>query len=410
MIGGEWKRAEGERQSPLLVRFKLYRTPVGVISGLILFRLMAFRDGQRWAGDWVAQTSELPVGLVVVGIPNQFDLWLLLAALYSSLRLHWQRLSNASKTSLLSKQSRLGKKMELRHLRYFVAVGEEQHYGRAALRLRVAQPALSRQIQDLEEEIGFELFKRLPRGVELSTAGKLFLEDARRILDDVKEAVGRAGHVALGRSGTLRIGFTEMSSWRGVVPQSFRRFRDLHPDAELLLQPFSSLDQMDGIRAGRVDAGFVFMPTSDPELNLLPVTVQHIELAAPKGHPLTKLKKVRLRDLIDAKFVWFPRRESPLLYDRLMHECFRGGLQSPRIVQEGVNEATILSLVANGLGVGWVLDTARWRCPKGVVIMSVVDLNLELPLALVWRADNDSPLLASFIGEVQRLPDVRALI
>ena len=122
-----------------------------------------------------------------------------------------------------------------------------------------------------------------------------------------------------------------------------------------------------------------------------------------------ELKKLRLRDLADATFVWFPRRESPVLYDRLMHECFRGGLKSPRIVQEGLNEATILSLVATGLGVGWVLGTARWRCPKSVVIMSVVDLNLPLPLALAWRRDNASPLLASFIGEVQRLPDVRAV-
>jgi DNA-binding transcriptional LysR family regulator len=300
--------------------------------------------------------------------------------------------------------------MELRHLRYFMAVGEEQHYGRAARRLRVAQPALSRQVQDLEKEIGFELFERLPRGVKLSAAGKLFLEDVRRILQEVNEATARAGRVALGRAGTLRVGFTEMASWQGVVPQSFRRFRELHPDAELQLQPFSSLEQLDAVRSGRLDAGFVFnMPKTDPELELLPVGVQHIELAAPKGHPLTKLKKLRLRDLANETFVWFPRRESPVLHDRLMHECFRGGLKSPHIVQEGLNEATILSLVATGLGVGWVLGTARWRCPESVVIMSVVDLNLPLPLALAWRRDNTSPLLASFIDEVQRLPAVRAV-
>jgi DNA-binding transcriptional LysR family regulator len=300
--------------------------------------------------------------------------------------------------------------MELRHLRYFMAVGEEQHYGRAACRLRVAQPALSRQVQDLEEEIGFKLFERLPRGVKLSAAGKLFLEDVRRILQDVNEAAVRAGRVASGRSGTLRVGFTENASWRGVVPQSFRQFRELHPDAELELQPSASLEQLEAIRSGRLDAGFVFnLPKADPELNQLPVAVQHIELAAPKGHPLTKLKKLRLRDLADTKFIWFPRRESPVLYDRLMHECVRGGLKVPRIVQEGINEATILSLVATGLGVGWVLGTARWRCPESVVIMAVVDLNIPLPLALAWRRDNNSPLLASFVDEVQRLPDVRAL-
>jgi DNA-binding transcriptional LysR family regulator len=300
--------------------------------------------------------------------------------------------------------------MELRHLRYFVAVGEEQHYGRAALRLRVVQPALSRQIQDLEEEVGFKLFERLPRGVKLSAAGKLFLEDARRILQEVNEAAARAARVARGQSGTLRVGFSENASWRGVVPESFRRFREIQPDAELQLQPLPSLEQLEAIRSGRLDAGFVLdMPRADPELERLPVAMQRIELAVRTGHPLTKLKELRLRDLTDASFVWFPRRASPALYDRLMRECFRGGLKSPRIVQDGLNEATILSLVATGLGVGWVLGTARWRRPKSVVITSVVDLNVPLLLALVWRKDNKSPLLASFVAEVQRFPDVRAV-
>ena len=291
-----------------------------------------------------------------------------------------------------------------------MAVGEEQHYGRAALRLRVVQPALSRQIQDLEKEVGFKLLERLPRGVKLSAAGKLFLEDARRILQEVNEAAARAARVARGQSGTLRVGFSENASWRGVVPESLRRFREIQPDAELQLQPLPSLEQLEAIRSGRLDAGFVLdMPKADPELERLRVAIQRIELAVPTGHPLTKLKELRLRDLTDASFVWFPRRASPALYDRLMRECFRGGLKSPRIVQDGLNEATILSLVATRLGVGWVLGTARWRCPKSVVITSVVDLNVPLLLALAWRKDNKSPLLASFVAEVQRFPDVRAV-
>src|ERR1700752_1185624 len=148
--------------------------------------------------------------------------------------------------------------MELRHLRYFVAVGEEQHYGRAAERLRVAQPALSRQIQDLEEEIGFKLFDRLPRGVKISLAGELFLNEARRILEEVTEAIARAQRVAKGQSGTLRVGFTENASWHGVIPNSFRRFRERQPDAELQLHPLASLEQLAAIRSGRLDAGFVF--------------------------------------------------------------------------------------------------------------------------------------------------------
>ena len=300
--------------------------------------------------------------------------------------------------------------MELRHLRYFVAVGEEEHYGRAAQMLHVAQPALSRQIQDLEEEVGFKLFERLPRGVKLSVAGKLFLEDARRILQQVNEAAARAARVARGQAGTLRIGFTENASWHGVVPDSLRRFRERQPDAELQLHPAGSVDQIQDIRSGRVDAGFVFNPSkNDEELDQLPVAMQHVELAAPKGHPLSKIKKLRLRDLVDAPFIWFPRREAPAFYDRLMHECYRGGLKSPRIVQEAANEATILSLVSHGMGVGWVNGTARWRCPKQVVILSIADLNMPLPMALAWRSDNTSPLLTSFIADVQRFPEVQAL-
>src|SRR5712671_2816341 len=210
--------------------------------------------------------------------------------------------------------------MELRHLRYFVAVGEEQHYGRAAQRLRVAQPALSRQIQDLEEEIGFKLFDRLPRGVKISAAGKSFMEDARRILHEVNEAAARAKRVASGQSGTLRVGFVESISWHGVVPDSFRQFRERQPDAELQLKPLSSAEQIEAVHSGRLDAGFVFtIANIGRELAQLPIASLHLMLAAPKGHPLTKFKKLWLRDLNDAAFVWFPRRESPAYYDRL--EC-----------------------------------------------------------------------------------------
>ena len=300
--------------------------------------------------------------------------------------------------------------MELRHLRYFLAVGEDQHYGRTADRLGVAQPALSRQIQDLEKEIGFKLFDRMPRGVRLSAAGELFMADARRILQEVSEATARATRVARGQSGTLRIGFAENASWHGVVPNSFRRFREQQPDVDLQLQPAASLEQLDAIRSGRLDAGFVnFMPNADPGLDQLAVGTQQIELAVPKGHPLTRLKKLCLRDLTDAPFISFPRRSNQAFYDRLMHECYRGGLKSPRIVQEGLNEATILSLVSTGLGVGWVLGSARWRCPQTVAILPVADFNMPVPLTLAWRRDNFSPLIGRFVDMVRCLREVRAV-
>ena len=300
--------------------------------------------------------------------------------------------------------------MELRHLRYFVAVGEEQHYGRASERLHVAQPALSRQIQDLEEELGVKLFDRLARGVKISVAGASFLDDARRILQQVNEASSRAVRVARGQSGILRVGFTESASWHGVVPDSFPQFRQRQPDTELVLYPAASLDQMEAVRAGRLDAGFVFsMPKSDRELDQLPVAIHHLVLALPKGDPLTKVRKLRLRDLRNTPFVWFPRRQSPAYYDRLMKECFRGGLKTPNVVQEAVDQATILSLVSCRLGVAFVSEATRWRCPAGVVLLPVTDLKLPLPFALIWRKDNASPVLARFVADVQLLPEVQTL-
>ena len=301
--------------------------------------------------------------------------------------------------------------MELRHLRYFVAVGEEQHYGRAARRLHVAQPALSRQIQDLEDEIGFTLFDRLPRGVKISAAGESFLEDARRILQQVSEATTRAARVARGQSGTLRVRFAESASWHGVVPDSFRQFREQQPDAELQLNPLSSLEQVEAVRSGRLDAGFVFnFPKEDRELEQVRVASHNLLLAAPKGHPLTKLKKLLLRDMADTAFVWFPRRQSPAYYDRLMSACFRGGLKTPHIVQEALDQATMLSLVSCRLGVAFVSDSVRWRCPEGVVLLPVTDLNLSLPFSLVRRKDNISPLLAKFVAGVRQLSEAEAFV
>ena len=292
--------------------------------------------------------------------------------------------------------------MELRHLRYFVAVAEEEHYGRAAQRLRVAQPALSRQIQDLEREIGFELFDRLPRGVRLSAAGKAYLEDARSILGQVSAATERAGRVARGLAGTLRVGFPESASWHGIVPDSFRRFRHEKHDAELQLSPMSSLEQVQALRARSLDAGFVFsFPKSDPDLDQVVVATQHLVLAAPRRHPLTRTSRLRLRDLTEADFIWFPRRQSPAYYDRLMQACTRGGL-NPRIVQEAADQATILSLVVCGLGVAFVSEATRWRCPRDVVLRPVVDLSLAIDFSLVWRNDNASPLLARFVTGVRQ--------
>jgi DNA-binding transcriptional LysR family regulator len=290
--------------------------------------------------------------------------------------------------------------MELRHLRYFVGVGEEEHFGRAAERLRIAQPALSRQIQNLERELGFALFDRLRRGVKLSAAGKLYLNDARRILQDVHEAKLRAERVATGKAGTLRVGFGETQSWHGVVPDSFRRFRKENPDAELELHPMASVDQMEAVRSGKLDAGFVFSLTTPPAEFACRQVAQHkLTLAIPKRHPVTRFTRLRLRDLRDAPFIWFERGVYPLFYDRLMSTCLLSGLTAPQIVQYVLDHATMLSLVSCRLGVAFVNEATRWQCPSGVVLRPVVDLDFPLPFYLIWKESNTSPLLRNFVAQ-----------
>ena len=292
--------------------------------------------------------------------------------------------------------------MELRHLRYFAAVGEEQHFGRAAARLHIAQPALSRQIQDLEKEIGFVLFDRLPRGVRLSAAGKLFLSDARRILQDVDEAKLRAERIALGKAGTLRIGIATAVSWHGLVVNAFREFRRRQPDVEIVLHHLVSVHQVEAVVSDRLDVGFAAAVTPwHKELEHRQFALDRMVLAVPKGHPLTKRARIRLRDLRNMPFIWFHRWVNPTFYDQMMEACARAGLSAPRIVQEATDCDTVLGLVQCQIGIAWLTESTRWHCPRGVVLLPVVDMHVRLAFNLIWKKDNSSPLLQTFVAQVE---------
>ena len=292
--------------------------------------------------------------------------------------------------------------MELRHLRYFVAVGEEQHFGRAAARLHVAQPPLSRQIQDLEREIGFPLLDRLPRGVRLSAAGSLFLNDARRILQDVEDAKRRAERIALGQAGTLRVGIATAVSWHGLVVNAFREFRRRQPDVELVLHHMVSVHQVEAVLSDRLDAGFAAAVTPwHEDVEHRQFALDRMVLAVPKGHPLTKRGRIRLRDLRNMPFIWFHRWVNPTFYDQMMEACARGGLSAPRIVQEATDRDTVLGLVQCQIGIAWLTESTRWHCPRGVVLLPVVDMRVRLAFTLIWKKDNSSPLLQKFVAQVE---------
>ena len=292
----------------------------------------------------------------------------------------------------------------MRQLRYFVAVGEEEHFGRAARRLRIVQPAISRQIQNLESEIGFQLFERLPRRVIITEAGRVFLDASRRAIEEIGHATERAKRVANGQSGILRIGFVESISWQGIIPDSLRDFRLHHPDAELQLRSMKTIEQIPALHAGSLDAGFG-LPIADREHGLASLQMGLIGqiLAVPNGHPLTKKKQIRLKDLIDIPFVLFPRWAIPTAYDQLIAACARGGLKTIHVVQHTAVETMMLSLVQCGVGVSFISSAARWRCPPGVTLSPVVDLNVTFPFALMWKKENNSPLLAKLVNNVKLL-------
>ena len=292
--------------------------------------------------------------------------------------------------------------MELRHLRYFIGVGEEQHFGRAAERLHIAQPALSRQIQDLEREVGFLLFERLPRGVRLSEAGEVFLSDARRILQDVDDAKRRAERIALGQAGTLRIGIATAVSWHGLVVNAFREFRRRQPDVELVLHHMVSVHQVEAVLSDRLDAGFAAAVTPwHEDVEHRQFALDRMVLAVPKGHPLTKRGRIRLRDLRNMPFIWFHRWVNPTFYDQMMEACARGGLSAPRIVQGATDRDTVLGLVQCQIGIAWLTESTRWHCPRGVVLLPVVDMRVRLAFTLIWKKDNSSPLLQKFVAQVE---------
>jgi DNA-binding transcriptional LysR family regulator len=287
--------------------------------------------------------------------------------------------------------------MELRHLRYFTAVADAEHFRIAARRLGIAQPALSRQIQALEREMGLALFERLPRGVKLTDAGRRFLSDVKGILSDLEQAKERATRVALGQVGVLRVSFTEAGSWQGVVPDTIHTFRSSHPDVELVLLPLDSTAQLEGLRADRIDVAFLYeLSDTAPEFETRLMQMEDIVIALPASHELASRPQIWLQDLADMPMIWTIRSLNTRFYDAVMAGCLKGGL-IPRIVQEVSTGAIVVSLVAVGLGLGLLPSAIRWRLPEGIVLKPIGDLSIPYRIEAAWRRGNRSPILSHFV-------------
>lgn len=289
--------------------------------------------------------------------------------------------------------------MELRHLRYFQAVAREEHFGRAARAIRIAQPALTRQIRDLETELGVLLFERLPRGVRLSGAGRIFLEETNSILDQVQRSVGKVKGFASGHYGTLRIGFSETASRHPVIPEKILKFRLSEPNVELSLLPMGSQSQVDALRAGALDIAIVYDVQRDAEDNELfaaqKVGDSDIVLALYKGHKLAKRTDLRMKDLAGEPFLFPIRKAAPQYYDQLMQACVSHGV-SPNIIQETATHSILLSLVAVGMGIGFTENSPHAET-ESVLLRRVRDLGLKFGIHLLWRKSDASPAVQRFV-------------
>lgn len=287
--------------------------------------------------------------------------------------------------------------MELRHLRYFIAVAELRSVRAASEQLHVTQPAISRQIQDLEDAIGAALFERTPRGLKLTAAGEAYLHEAREILARVDAANRLARQIAAGLRGHLRIGFVENAAWSGIVSAALRTFEQKVPHVSLELQPMNTPEQLDAIAAGRLDGGFCYRVGVLPDgIAGVPVLEQNVVLAVPESWLLGKAGAVAAAELTGIPFIAFPRRVYPSYYDRLLAACAERGLTLD-IRQEATTETAILSLVSAEMGAAIVNAANRERPPARVRFVELQDLSVPLPLEFCFMANGLNAALQQFV-------------
>jgi len=285
--------------------------------------------------------------------------------------------------------------MELRHLRYFVAVAEERHFGRAARRLHIAQPPLSRQIQALEAELGFPLFDRSRRCV--TPAGEALLSHARRVLETLDLGVRAAGRAATGQTGRIGIGYPSSVAFSGL-PELLRAFRLRSPGVEVLLRELPPQEQIEALKDARLDVGFIRGPINDHDLASRRVLSEPLIVALPEGHPLAARPRVALESLAREPFVSFPRQRGPAFFDYLVKLCHDAGF-SPNIVQEAP-QMDIVSLVAAGFGVALVPGSLKHARRPGLVFRPIVG-SPRTELLVAWRPHDTSPVLRDFLEVVR---------
>ena len=299
--------------------------------------------------------------------------------------------------------------MDLRHLRYFVAVAEERNFTRAAERLGIKQPPLSLQIRQLEQELETPLFRRLTRGVELTEPGTLLLDEARQILERVERAKASVQDRAHGKTGHIRVGFAGVVYFHPRVPKLLQAYRERYPG--VLLSPVVQghvPDLVKAVHAGSVDVAFVRLPLEYNEaITIYPLVDETMRIVLPSHHPQARKRSVSLAALAQEKLILFPRALGPGLYDAIIASCQRAGF-SPILGEEGMQVASIISLVAAGFGISVVPRAVEQIRVDGIVYVPIKGESPRTAISLAVRKDTRSAVIRNFVAlarSLARAPD-----
>jgi len=287
--------------------------------------------------------------------------------------------------------------MELRHLRYFVAVAEELSFTRAAERLHIGQPPLSQQIQALEADIGARLFDRTKRRVSLTEAGRLFLADARRMLALSEQARETARRAHVGEAGQLRVGFTFSTPFTSLFPKIVQRYRQQYPGVLLTFQEMTTMHQLAKIEARELDIGFV-RPASMALPDAVALTMlitEPVRLVLPADSALARQERIVVADLADQAFVVFPKDAGTGIYHQIIDLCRKAGF-APRIAMEAGEPSTMIGLVAAGCGISVLPASFEGIHMEGVVYRPLADPEATTSLLLARQANGGGPLVQAF--------------
>lgn len=286
--------------------------------------------------------------------------------------------------------------MQIRHLRYFITVAEELHFGRAAKRLNMTQPPLSQQIQQLEGYLGVKLFYRTKRHVELTHAGSVFLVEAKQILHDIKNATDIARKADRGNIGQLKIGYTSTSIYE-ILPNILKIYYKEYPLIDVELQLLNTTEQSQAFYDNKIQIGLLCPPIENPHLNLKAIYKEPLIIALPSKHPLAiSPLPIHIGDLADDSFIITSREAGIGFYDSIINICYQSGF-SPNVIQEVNDLHTAITLVSTGLGVTLVPSSLKQYKKSNVVYRTLEKKKPIISTHIAWNSNERSDIVNNFV-------------